>query len=162
MERYSDGAIELNDIEVFNNCSYSSYMNLAESLNTLKAYEDTGLTPEEIRENSIAFGNDRAWFFEQKEKIEKEITSLKEQLKEYEDAEEQGLLIKLPCKVGGIVYVINSCKQICERICCGFSLYTDMKLKIWYRWKCEETRMSNAGIPGIDVFLTKEEALKRQ
>jgi hypothetical protein len=86
-----------------------------------------------------------------------------DRLQEMEIAEEQGLLIKLPCKVGDTVYVINSCKQICERSCCGFSLYTDMELRIWYMWTCEESRMSNAGKLNIDVFLTREaaeEALK--
>jgi hypothetical protein len=85
------------------------------------------------------------------------------ELYSYRQAEKQGLLKKLPCKVGDTVYIINSCKQICERSCCGFSLYTDMILKIWYRWISEETRMSSAGKLGIDVFLTKEaaeEALK--
>lgn len=49
MERLSEGAIDLNDIEVFNNCSYSCYVNIAESLNKLKEYEDIGLTPNEIK-----------------------------------------------------------------------------------------------------------------
>ena len=31
---------------------------------------------------------------------------LRERLKEYEDAEEQGLLLRLPCKVGDTVYII--------------------------------------------------------
>lgn len=37
----------------------------------------------------------------------KKILKLAERLKEYEDAEEQGLLLKLPCKVGNMVYRIN-------------------------------------------------------
>lgn len=36
------------------------------------------------------------------------MADLRERLKEYEDAEEQGLLLRLPCKVGDIVYrIIN-------------------------------------------------------
>jgi len=38
MERLSEGAIELSDIEVFNNCSYSCYMNLADALNEIEEY----------------------------------------------------------------------------------------------------------------------------
>lgn len=34
-------------------------------------------------------------------------TKLKNKLGAYEDAEEQGLLFRLPCKVGDIVYVID-------------------------------------------------------
>ena len=36
-------------------------------------------------------------------------------LEEYEDAEEKGLLVKLPCKVGDTVYVITECERICKR-----------------------------------------------
>ena len=50
MERMAEGAIELNDNEVFHNCSYSRYANLADALNMLRDYEDTGLTPEQVRE----------------------------------------------------------------------------------------------------------------
>ena len=35
-------------------------------------------------------------------------------LKEYEDAEENGLLKKLPCRVGDTVYVITACQHIHE------------------------------------------------
>ena len=37
----------------------------------------------------------------------KKILKLAEKLKDYEDAEEQGLLIRLPCKVGDPLYRIN-------------------------------------------------------
>ena len=50
MERMAEGAIELNDNEVFHNCSYSCYANLADALNMLRDYEDTGLTPEQVQE----------------------------------------------------------------------------------------------------------------
>ena len=40
MEKFSEGAIELNDNEVFHNCSYSCYLNIADALNKLKEYED--------------------------------------------------------------------------------------------------------------------------
>ena len=36
-----------------------------------------------------------------------EIDAVYRKLKEYEDLEEQGRLIKLPCKVGDVVYRIN-------------------------------------------------------
>lgn len=39
---------------------------------------------------------------------------LYDKLKEYEDLEEQGLLLKLPCKVGDKVYFINCLKEIVE------------------------------------------------
>lgn len=36
------------------------------------------------------------------------MAELREKLKRYEDAEEQGLLLQLPCKVGDTVYVVTS------------------------------------------------------
>ena len=41
------------------------------------------------------------------------MADLRERLKEYEDAEEQGLLLRLPCKVGSTVYHIVN-KRILE------------------------------------------------
>ena len=38
------------------------------------------------------------------------FTNVMKKLAEYEDLEEQGRLIKLPCKVGDAVYVITTCK----------------------------------------------------
>lgn len=37
----------------------------------------------------------------------KKILKLAERLKDYEDAEEQGLLLRLPCKVGDTLYRVN-------------------------------------------------------
>ena len=36
------------------------------------------------------------------------VKSLKKKLKEYKDLEEQGLLLRLPCKVGDTVYRVNA------------------------------------------------------
>ena len=85
MNRLSEGAIELNDNEVFNNCSYSCYANIADALNILKAYENTGLEPEQIKQLNDAFINSQ-------KKLEKTF----DELFKFKDLEEQGLLIKLP------------------------------------------------------------------
>lgn len=37
----------------------------------------------------------------------KKILKVAEKLKDYEDAEEQGLLLRLPCKVGDKIYIIK-------------------------------------------------------
>lgn len=44
---------------------------------------------------------------------ESRVKSLKKKLKEYKDLEEQGLLLRLPCKVGSTVYHIAN-KRILE------------------------------------------------
>lgn len=69
------------------------------------------------------------------------IEKLSKKIGEYEDAEEQGLLLRLPCKVGDTVYsVVKDGLQIIE---------LKFSLELYAR------RMSDFG---KTVFLTKEEA----
>lgn len=96
----------------------------------------------------------------------KKILKLAEKLKSYEDAEEQGRLVKLPCKVGDVVYRINigamkpaiplrvveyrfkivgNC--IREKICCSDDFLCKQPSIIYY-----------AEDIGNKVFLTKSEA----
>lgn len=85
-----------------------------------------------------------------------------EKLAEYEDLEEQGLLVRLPCKVGDTVYVPTR-NFISELRIVMISV--DMH-DTYFRW------MLNSGIyPNLDgfsgnklgkaVFLTREEAEKK-
>ena len=56
------------------------------------------------------FGKSNECFFQDKSKCyEKNIY---EKLREYEDSEEQGLLLRLPCKVGDTVYAICTCETV--------------------------------------------------
>ena len=59
-------------------------------LKKLADYEDTGLTPEQIEEDFP------------------DVRMIEEKLASYEDAEKQGLLIRLPCKIGDKVYQLWS------------------------------------------------------
>lgn len=92
----------------------------------------------------------------------KDVAELLEELKSYKDLEEQGLLVRLPCKVGDIVYVPtrNFISEL--RI---IMISVDMH-GTYFRW------MLNSGIyPNLDgfsgsklgktVFLTREEAEKK-
>ena len=45
----------------------------------------------------------------------KKILKIAEKLKDYEDLEEQGLLLRLPCKVGDMVYLICSRYSECSK-----------------------------------------------
>lgn len=85
--------------------------------------------------------------------------SIYEKLRKYEDAEEQGLLLKLPCKVGDTVYVPHRGK-IQEMI---IQMVSWNETSFFFSWTL------NSGIyPWLDgfgdmnigktVFLTKEEA----
>lgn len=66
-----------------------SGVNIPQILERLAAYEDTGLTPEEIKEDMP------------------DVRKIEEKLAGYEDAEANGLLVRLPCKVGDTVYAIE-------------------------------------------------------
>ena len=88
----------------------------------------------------------------------KDILPKMEQLKAYEDAEEQGLILRLPCKVGDTVYwlsdfyVFGNNYSVTEEVVEEISITEDGLL----------IDMSSVGIKlghiGKDVFLTKEEA----
>ena len=79
-----------------------------------------------------------------------------EKLADYEDAEEQGLLLRLPCKVGDTVYFL-------DRFCAGYASdcpsrpcenCPDYKLEIYEG----NFMLNNICDFGKTVFLTREEA----
>lgn len=82
-----------------------------------------------------------------------------EQLKSYKDAEEQGLLLRLPCKIGDIAYSITR-NFISEYTICSIEKY---KEGFFFNWRCEKGIYINArGFTNYDigktVFLTREAA----
>ena len=75
-------------------------------------------------------------------------------LKSYEDAEEQGLLLRLPCKVGDVVYYINFCQgKVEEDTVMEFSLDTFD----WYV-RLRHSKWVHSDVFKINFYLTKEEA----
>ena len=89
-------------------------------------------------------------------------------LAEYENAEEQGLLIKLPCKVGDVVWDIDYGK-LCAYTITGYSFgtaedYIDDPVKeneIVYYYKNSNGSISGSFASseiGKSLFLNKEEA----
>lgn len=103
-------------------------------------------------------------------------------LAEYEDLEEQGLLLRLPCKVGDTVWFIGSkCDKCEEDDCyqCPYNRYGNKRdERFIYQLTIEQFRVQNNSIYMVDtdcvwssseisinieqfgktVFLTKEEA----
>ena len=75
---------------------------------------------------------------------------------EYKDAEEQGLLIKVPCKVGDTVYMINREKKITELhaydIVTNIYAKSDENSSHWKGWEVKSKAI------GKTVFLTREAA----
>ena len=96
-------------------------------------------------------------------RLKREVDSLKgiQKLGAYEDAEEQGLLLRLPCKVGDKVFYVDSIRKFideCEirRIECKsldekhMGITLEMIGSLWHCVRAE--------LIGNDIFLTKEEA----
>ena len=82
-----------------------------------------------------------------------------ERLAEDEDLEEQGLLLRLPCKIGDVVYAVTR-DFISEYTICSIEAYNE---GFFFCWKCEKGIYINVrGFTnyqiGQDVFLTKAEA----
>ena len=67
-----------------------------------------------------------------------------ERLKKYEDAEQHGRLVVLPCKVGDTVYQIDA-----ERV-------YESEVK-WIIFDCNDIAFDERAI-GVSIFLTREEA----
>lgn len=101
------------------------------------------------------------------------IRDIINRLAEYEDLEEQGLLLKLPCKIGDKVYVVGSkcladlvSDEECDKNECDFCKY-DMEYVVFDRVVDERLLMdilykkNSNFIFGKTVFTTYEEALKR-
>lgn len=70
-----------------------------------------------------------------------------DKLAHYEDLEEQGRLIELPCKVGDTVYVVDT----------DYTDIYDLSSQYYFVIECEFELYMITGL-GIWVFLTKEEA----
>ncbi|WP_216697328.1 hypothetical protein [Anaerostipes faecalis] len=84
-----------------------------------------------------------------------EVKMLFNRLKEYEDLEEQGLLLRLPCKVGDKLYHVIEDECHNPTVYISEHIITDVSAKSVYAaddwWTFEE-------MPGINAFLSKEEA----
>ena len=92
-------------------------------------------------------------------------TRILQELKEYRDLEEQGLLLKLPCKIGDTVYqLINSHIHEYKVIGICFDIFQnkwmyEVAYQIgleWFKTMCD----FDAFVKSKTVFLTKEEAEK--
>lgn len=82
----------------------------------------------------------------------KKILKVAEKLKNYEDAEEQGLLLRLPCKPGDTIYYVADGK-ITEKHVIGF-LYTNQLYIVTeeFNFNCP------AALIGHVLFITRDEA----
>lgn len=113
----------------------------AEWLEELKLYKDIGTLKElkGLKENGTFTGLELA-----------KLAIMQKELKKYEDLEEQGLLVRLPCKVGDMVYKLW--------------YYDEKPYKIQQhviRTLSELCGLAESNKFGKSVFLTQEEAEKK-
>ena len=84
--------------------------------------------------------------------------------REYKDLEEQGLLVRLPCKVGDVVYEVDSPQYgVIECKVIGCTVMNDISFLVSVshgHGKGSGYEFSERDI-GSSVFLTREEAKKR-
>ena len=150
MERLSDTAIEIINELHTERLDYSSeYIPLIDAASRLAAYEDTGLEPEEIADAVTAAK------LMAKSKIVSCFGVDAEHIRDLIQAEQDGQLVVLPCKVGSTVYG-HSKAEVFEYKVAVISLAT-------YNWylRCQNHNsdfwVTDADI-GKTVFLTREEA----
>lgn len=108
---------------------------------SLAAYEDTGLTPKEINEHEAAYI----------EMMTRTYGPFHQKIDQWLQAEQDGRLAVLPCKVGDIVYDILDGTPYATRVV-SFSYFGD-------RWACRTvSSYPNLEQFGTRIFLTREEA----
>ena len=120
----------------------------------LAAYEDTGLTPVEIKsmQEEHFSGLEMA-----------KLHSALMELKKYQEADKDGRLVVLPCKVGDRLYEVTGRKTISVYKVRAirvelFGLFIERDIVEGFVW--QSLAGINAGEIGKTVFLTSEEAEK--
>lgn len=116
----------------------------------LADYEDTGREPEEV----AALGRLFNYALEESKTLTEQLELLK-RLRELAEADKDGRLVVLPCKVGDTIYHISKVRT---------SHFEDDKIIIddEGRWKIYEMPFTLIHLPyiGKSYFLTREEAGK--
>lgn len=86
------------------------------------------------------------------------LAKIVKKLAEYEDAEEQNLLLRLPCKIGESIYMVNR-YWIDEGRICGIAEADDIDC-FCYKVYCDPDDYTMVAVSDFNVtwFLTREEA----
>lgn len=129
----------------------------AEALDRLAAYEDTGLTPERCAEFARADAEGR--YIVMRDAKQEGVA----RLRELAEADKDGRLVVLPCKVGDRLYEVTGRKTISVYRVKAirvelFGLFIEWDIVEGFVW--QSLAGINAGEIGKTVFLTREEAEK--
>ena len=123
----------------------------------LAAYEDTGLTPEEIEQVINAYGRGQTLRTENALRLEavKDIST--DRLRELAEADKDGRVVVLPCKVGDVVYGFYGEKTILPMVAKWIETNTDGWC-IAVQYAPMAPRFYRFSDFGKTVFLTRKEA----
>ena len=155
--------------EYYDNCSEcaNQHNQLAEWLEELKSYKDIGTPKElkELKENGAFTGLELA-----------KLAIMQKELKKYKDSEEQGLLVRLPVKIGDDIYKIPSKANYDLNVLNGYKannrVYHQKVYSIVFSqrgWfiQCDKDSIYVPNVICADIgygrtwFLTREEAEKK-
>lgn len=93
---------------------------------------------------------------------------MRNRLAEYEDAEEQGLLVRLPCRLGGDAYFVNEATgEVCEAVVTNIELNCHTPSRVWLEIRYVSKLIGKQGyyhcadkLIGKKLFFTRKEAEK--
>lgn len=90
----------------------------------------------------------------------KTVREMIKKLADYEDAEEQGLLLRLPVKIGEKLFTVEKFSNIAKSAICEYTFDGIEKdgLRLMYKGRKEDVYVFDIEEIGKTVFLTKEEA----
>ena len=120
----------------------------------LKAYEDTRRTPEEV----AALENLFDYALEESKTLTEQLTLLN-RLRELAEADKDGRVVVLPCKVGDVVYGFHGEKTILPMVAKWIETNTDGWC-VAVQYAPMAPRFYQFSDFGKTVFLTREEAKK--
>ena len=132
------------------------------AIDRLAAYEDTGLTPEEIGRVVDAYGRGQTLRTENALRLGMVRDIRTDRLRELAEADRDGRVVALPCKVSDTVWVILDGMKYASKCVVEYATigryFTDIV------FHTEGSTREQYGVPadafGKTVFLTREEAEK--
>lgn len=139
-------------------CPYDTDCSQKQVWERLKAYEDTGLTPKEV----TALGELFDYALKESKTLREQLTLLKH-IRKIAEADKEGRVVVLPCKVGDTVYFVNA-KKILEFAVVGYAV-DETGISWVYSEHVDKTGHTNERTfsPdrfGKNTFFTREEAEK--
>lgn len=134
-------------------CPYSTACMQRQVWEKLKAYEDTGLTPEEVNDAVVGAK------LMAKAKVVSAFGVAAERLRELAEADKAGRVVVLPCKVGDVVYGFHGEKTILPMVAKWIETNTDGWC-IAVQYTPMAPRFYRFSDFGKTVFLTSEKAEK--